>query len=210
MSRFKTFALSIAGAAALAAAAAQAQAPVSPASTNPATVQPGSYALDPSHTRVLFSVSHMGFSTWYGDFTGVKGSARLDPHRPAASEVQVTIPTASISTTNATLDGELKSADWFDAARFPTISFRSRKITVTGPNRGFIDGDVTLHGVTRPVRLEARFNGAGVNPLSKAYTVGFDATGHIKRSQFGVTKYVPLIGDDVNLTISAAFERKAA
>jgi polyisoprenoid-binding protein YceI len=208
MSKLK-FAVLSAAALTILGAGAHAQAPSAPASTNAAAVQAGTYALEPSHTRVVFSVSHMGFSTWYGDFTGASGVAHLDPRRPTASQVQVSIPTASVTTTNAKLDGELKSADWFDAGKYPTISFKSRGITVTGPNRGIIEGDLSFHGVTRPVRLEARFNGAGVNPLSKAYTVGFDATAHFKRSQFGVTKYVPLIGDDVNLLISAAFERKA-
>lgn len=202
--------MSIVGAAALIASTAQAQAPGSPADPNPNAVQAGTYAVEPSHTRILFSVSHMGFTTWYGNFTGASSVARLDPRQPATSNVQVSIPTASISTTNITLDGELKGADWFDAAKFPSISFRSRRVTVTGPNRGVVEGDLTLHGVTRPVRLEARFNGAGVNPLDKVYTVGFEASGHIKRSDFGIVKYIPLIGDDLNLIISASFKRKAS
>jgi polyisoprenoid-binding protein YceI len=157
------------------------------------------------HTRVLFSVSHMGFTTWYGDFTQAAGALELDPAHPADSRVEVSLPTASVSTTNAVLDGELKGPDWFDAARYPTISFRSRQVTVTGPGRADVAGDLTLHGVTRPVTLHARFNAAGVNPLDKTYTAGFEAHGSIKRSEFGVTKYVPLVGDDVDLIISAAF-----
>lgn len=184
--------------------AAQAQ---SPASTNPAAVQPGVYKVEPSHTRVLFAVSHMGFSTWYGDFTGASGQLKLDPAHPAASQLEVTVPTASVATTNATLDGELKSGDWFDAAKYPTISFKSRKVIVTSPGHAKVEGDLTLHGVTKPVTLDAKFNGAGVNPLDKAYTVGFEVSGAVKRSDFGVTKYVPLIGDEVKLIISAAFEK---
>ena len=149
----------------------------------------------------------MGFSTWYGDFTGATGRLQLDPRRPAAAKLELTVPTASVSTTNAKLDDELKGADWFDAARFPTLSFRSTRVTPTGPGRADVAGELTFHGVTRPLTLHARFNGGGVNPLSKRYTVGFDATGELSRSQFGVTKYVPLVGDAVRLQLSGAFEQ---
>lgn len=188
-------------------AGAHAQVPGSP---DTAAVQGGAYAVEPAHTRIQFSVDHLGFSTWYGDFTGASGTLRLDPKAPAASKLSVTIPTASVSTTNTTLDGELKSADWFDAARYPTITFVSTKVTPTGKSTAQVAGDLTFHGVTRPVVLQARFHGAGTNPLSKAYTTGFDVTGKIRRSDFGVTKYVPIVGDEVNLVISGAFERKAS
>jgi polyisoprenoid-binding protein YceI len=178
--------------------------------TDPAAVQAGTYKVEPVHTRVLFSISHLGFTTWYGDFTGASGVLQLDPAHPAESRLEVSVPTSSVSTTNAKLDGELKGPDWFDAARFPTISFKSRQVTPTGPDRADVVGDLTLHGVTRPATLHARFNAAGVNPLDKAYTVGFEVSGQIKRSEFGLSKYVPLVGDDVSLIISAAFEKTAA
>jgi polyisoprenoid-binding protein YceI len=194
-----------------AAAGAHAQGPMkAPGDPNPAAVQAGAYAVEPSHTRIQFSVDHLGFTTWYGDFTGAAGELTLDPKAPASSRLSVTIPTASVSTTNAKLDGELKSADWFDADKYPTIRFTATKVTPTGAERATITGDLTFHGVTRPVTLQARFHGAGMNPLAKTYTAGFDATGKISRSAFGVTKYVPIVGDEVNLTISAAFERKAS
>ncbi|MEO8114023.1 MAG: YceI family protein [Phenylobacterium sp.] len=175
---------------------------------DPAQVPAGTYQLEPSHTRVLFAVSHMGFSTWYGDFTHATGSLTLDPKAPAASKLEVSVPVDSISTTNAKLDGELKAADWLDAGKYPTMTFTSRKVTVTAPGRADVAGDLTLHGVTRPVTLHARFNAGGPHPMSKVYTVGFEVSGKIKRSDFGVTKYVPLIGDDVDLIISAPFEKK--
>ncbi len=175
-----------------------------------ASVQPGAYAIEPTHTRILFSLSHLGFTTWYGDFTGARGSARIDPKTPGASTIEVTVPTASVSTTNAKLDTELKGPEWFDAAKYPAITFKSRALSATGPGAGEVVGDLTLHGVTRPVTLKVRFNGAGKNPLSGAYTAGFEASGAIRRSDFGVSKYVPLVGDEVTLTISAAFERKPA
>jgi polyisoprenoid-binding protein YceI len=175
--------------------------------TDPGAVQAGHYRVEPTHTRVQFTVSHMGFTDWWGDFTGVSGSLVLDPARLAASRVEIAIPVASVATTNATLDGELRSADWFDAARFPTIRFVSTRIVRTGPARATIDGNLTLHGVTRPVALDARFVGAGLNPLSKAYTIGFNATATIRRSDYGVTMDLPLVGDETAIRISAAFEK---
>lgn len=179
------------------------------ASVDFAAMKAGDYAVEPLHTRILFSLSHLGFTTWYGDFAHASGMAKIDPAHPTASSVEVSVPAASISTTNATLDSELKGADWFDAAKFPAMTFKSRQITVTGPDAGEMVGDLTLHGVTRPLTLQVKFHGAGVNPLSHAYTAGFDATGSIERSDFGVAKYVPMVGDKVSLIISAAFERKA-
>ncbi|MCW6533978.1 YceI family protein [Sphingomonas lycopersici] len=180
------------------------------ATTRPAAVQAGTYGVEPYHTRVLFAVSHLGFSTWYGEFTGASGSLTLDPAKLGESHVDIAVPAASISTSNAKLDDELKGDKWFDVAKYDTIRFRSTRITRTGANSADIAGDLTLHGVTRPVVLKARFNAAGVNPLDKAYTVGFEVSGDIKRSDFGVTTYVPMVGDDVHLIISAAFEKKAA
>jgi polyisoprenoid-binding protein YceI len=181
--------------------------PTGPVSTNPQRASAGVYQVDPSHTRVQFSVSHMGFSDWYGDFTGVGGTLSFDPRKPAASRVEISLPVGSVSTTNAKLDGELRSADWFDAARYPTIRFVSTQVVPQGGNRALIRGQLSFHGVTRPVTLAARFNGAGVNPLNKAYTIGFNATTTIRRSDFGVKTYIPMIGDETEIRISAAFEK---
>ncbi len=195
-------------AAALAAVLAAPAAAQSPADADPAAVQGGGYVVEPAHTRITFAVSHMGFTTWYGDFTQAAGVLTVQAGAPAADKVDVTVQTASVSTTNAKLDGELRDPTWLDAAKFPTITFRSTRVTPTGPGRADVTGDFTLHGVTRPLTLHATFNGAGTNPLSKAYTVGFQGTGALRRSDFGVTKYVPLVGDEVQVTISAAFEKR--
>ncbi len=177
------------------------------ADTAPANVQEGAYTVEPNHTRVLFAVSHMGFTTWYGEFTHVSGTLNLSPKPVAASTFEVHIPTNTVSTSNAKLDGELKDPQWLDAATFPEIVFKAKQIKQTGDKTAKVTGDLTLHGVTKPVTLDVTFNGAGVNPLDKKYTVGFEARGAIKRSDFGVKTYVPLIGDDVKIIISAGFER---
>ena len=176
-----------------------------PPSHDPASVKIGAYVLEPNHTRVLFSVSHMQFTTYFGEFTGASGKLNLNPSSPAASHVEVSIPTASISTSNATLNGELKGGDWLDAAKYPAITFVSTEVAPTGPDTARITGNLTLHGVTHPEVLEAKFNAAGANPLDGKYTVGFNATAHISRSDYDVKKYVPLIGDNLDIIISAAF-----
>ena len=180
----------------------------SAANTSPSAVEGGTYKVEPHHTQVGFSVLHMGFSLYTGRFADVSGDMTLDPKAQAESTVRVSVPVASVSTTSAKLDEELKSADWLDAAKFPTMTFKSTTVTPDGKGQAKVMGDLTLHGVTKSVNLEVRFIGSGVNPLDKKYTTGFEIAGDIKRSDFGVTKYVPLIGDVVHLSINGAFEKE--
>ena len=176
------------------------------ASHEPGTVKAGSYAVEPGHTQVGFTLLHLGFSYYSGVFSNVSGTLHLDPSHPDASRLVVSIPIDSVATTSAKLDGELKGAEWFDAARYPSATFASTRITPMGHDAARVDGTLTLHGVSEPETLTVHFVGAGVNPLDKKYTVGFEAVGTIRRSQFGVKTYVPLVGDDVRLSIAGAFE----
>lgn len=176
------------------------------ATPDPSAVKAGTYKVEPYHTQVGFTLSHLGFSNFSGFFTGVSGSLTLDPAHLSATSLDVTIPIQSVDTTVPKLDGELKSAQWFDATQFPNATFKSTRVVRTGANTANISGNLTLHGVTQPVTLKARLIGSGTNPLDKMYTVGFEATGTIARSQFGVKQYVPLVGDTVTLTIAGAFE----
>jgi polyisoprenoid-binding protein YceI len=192
------------GAGLLAAALAPASAQV--ATTIPSKVPSGTYNVEPYHTRIVFDVSHMGFTTWYGNFTNASGTLNFDPKATTKSALSISFPTDSVSTTNPKLDGELKSPMWFDATQYPTITFKSTKLILLGHDKGEIIGDLTFHGVTHPVTLVAHFNGGGVNPLDKKYTIGFDATGSLSRAEWGVKTYEPLIGDKVGLMLSGAFE----
>ncbi|GBQ88067.1 hypothetical protein AA13595_2310 [Gluconacetobacter johannae DSM 13595] len=202
----RTLATTAAVAAILVAIAGQ---PVSAqAVTAPADVQGGSYQVEPAHTQVGFSLLHFGFTTYSGVFSNVSGTLTLDPKTPSASTLNVTIPIASVQTTSAKLDEELKGAQWFDAASFANATFTSTKVSVTGKGRATVTGTLTLHGISRPETLKVRFIGAGVNPLDKKYTVGFEATGTINRSDFGVKMYVPYVSDAVELRIAGAFERQ--
>jgi polyisoprenoid-binding protein YceI len=177
-------------------------------STDPSSVLPGAYKLESSHARIVWRVSHMAFSEWYGDFAGATGTAVFDPKAPSVSSVDISIPTASVTTTNAILDGELKSPAWFGADAYPTITFKSTTVVPTGPGTADVIGALTFHGVTKPVTLKVKFRAAGFNGMTKRFTAGFDATAAIKRSDFGVKTYVPMIGDDVEINISAPFEKQ--
>ncbi|MDB5394180.1 MAG: Polyisoprenoid-binding protein [Rhodospirillales bacterium] len=188
-------------------ASTYAQVPTTP-NPDPTAVQAGTYAIEPAHTRVLFGISHLGISTYYGEFNGTSGTLNLDPKAPSASRIEVSVPVGSIYTPSDKLNNELKSADWLDAGKYPTMTFYSTKVTPTGPRTADVTGNLTLHGVTKPVVLKATFNAAGPIPMAKSYAAGFEVSGQIKRSDFGVKAYLPLIGDDVDLTISAAFEHK--
>jgi polyisoprenoid-binding protein YceI len=172
---------------------------------DPAAVTAGSYNIDPRHSQVLFTVNHMGFSEYTGQFTNPTGTLTIDPKNPSAAKVDVTFPIDKVSTTVPDLDAHLKTKDFFDVASFPTAHFVSTKVEVSG-NSAKITGDLTMHGVTKPVVLEARFVGAGPAPMGpKKTNVGFAATGTIKRSEFGISTYVPMVSDDVKIVINAAF-----
>ncbi|GJE14155.1 YceI family protein [Methylobacterium longum] len=192
----------------IAAPAATAVRAQTPPTRDPAQIQAGTYAVDPGHTQVGWRVSHMGFSNYAGGFSDVSGTLELQPKNPASAKLSVKIPVASVTTTSAKLTDELKGDQWLDAAKFPDMTFVSTKVTPAGKDHAKVTGDLTLHGVTKPVTLDVTLVGAGVNPLSKKVTVGFEATGTLKRSEFGVKTYVPLIGDELHLTIAGAFERQ--
>lgn len=178
------------------------------ASHNPAEAQSGTFTADSGHTQIGWTVSHMGFSNFTGRLSGVTGSLTLSAANPASSKLSVSVPTASFNTPVERLNAELVGDKWFDAEKFPTITFVSTKITPTGKDSATVAGDLTMHGVTKPVTLTAHFVGAGTNPLSKKYNIGFEATGTVKRSEFGVATYVPLIADEVQLSLNGAFERQ--
>ncbi|BBK43514.1 polyisoprenoid-binding protein [Allostella vacuolata] len=173
---------------------------------DPARIAAGTYRADPSHTQIAFKVNHFGFNAYHGLLPGGAGTLAIDPARPAAATVAIEIPLAGVVTTSEELNGHLKSADFFDVAQHPMARFRSTSVVVDGLSAR-ISGELTLRGVTRPVVLDARFTGAGVNPMNKAATIGFEATTAIQRSEFGIAYALPAVGDRVELTITAAFEK---
>ncbi|PKU24188.1 YceI family protein [Telmatospirillum siberiense] len=199
--KFKVMAFLVAMAAAVPAFAQQAG-----PTTDLAKLEGGVFTVDKGHAKILFSYSHFGYSTSYGLFTDFDAKLTFDPKAPTSSTLEATINLDGIETMVAKLNEHLKTPDFFDTAKFPSASFKSTKITVISPTTGTVTGDLTLHGVTKPVTLDVTFNGGGTN-MAKKYDLGFNATGHVKRSDFGLGAYVPMVGDDIALTISAEFNR---
>ncbi|VVT18412.1 conserved exported hypothetical protein [Sphingomonas aurantiaca] len=169
-----------------------------------ARIAAGTYAVDPNHTQVTWQVNHMGFSMLEGQFGASGGSITIDPAKPNATKVEVNFAIDQLSVTAAPFAGHLKSKDFFDAATYPTAKFVSTKVVATG-DKATITGDLTIKGVTKPVVLQATFVGAGANPMNKKLNFGFRATTSIKRSDFNIGAYAPVVSDKVDLTINAAF-----
>jgi polyisoprenoid-binding protein YceI len=166
----------------------------------------GTYTVDPAHSQVAFTVNHLGFSYYRGIFGGLTGRMTIDPKAPDKARVSIDIPIRKVVTTVDELNTMLLSETFFDADHYPTGHFEATSIKVMG-KKARITGNLTLKGVTRPVLLDASFVGAGV--MMGKRTVGFDATTTIRRSEFNILNSIPLIPDEVPLTIAVAFEKPA-
>jgi polyisoprenoid-binding protein YceI len=185
----------------------------------PITAPAGTYTLDPAHSTIGFKVSHLGFSNYSAGFDRLDGKLVFDPANPAAQSVEATIQVASLDlpAPPTGFHDTLLGAEWFDAARFPQITFRSTRVEPTGPRTARVTGDLTLHGVTKPVTLEATFNG-GYPPNAMdpgGARVGFSAHGSFKRSDFGMGYGVPAPGttmgvsDEVEVAIETEWSMAA-
>lgn len=163
---------------------------------------PVSYQLDPAHTMVLFSWNHFGFSHPTADLGLGTGTLVYDAQSPAKSTVDVTLPLSTLDTHVAALDTHLKEADFFDAAKFPTVTFKSTRVQPLGGDKFKVTGDLTVHGITKSIVLDAKLNKIGPHPMTKAESIGFDATGSLKRSDFGIAAYVPNVSDEITLHIT--------
>jgi polyisoprenoid-binding protein YceI len=159
-----------------------------------------SYTIDPAHTFPGFEINHLGFSNMRGTFNSTSGKIVLDPAGKAGS-IDATIDVSSVTTGHAKRDEDLRSANFFDVAKYPTMTFKSTKLRYNGNNLAGADGDLTLHGVTKPVSLTLTNFHCGVNPISKKPACGGNATATIKRTDFGLNAFVPAISDEVKLMI---------
>lgn len=160
------------------------------------------YTVDPAHTNILLRVSHLGFSTMVLEALKPVGTLEFDQTKPKDSIVDIALKSENIDGDDEKFNTHLHSADFFNAAQFPDITFKSTAIEVTGENTGTLTGDLTLVGVTKPVTLNVTFNKAEVNPFSQKETVGFTASGIIKRSDFGIVYGLPLVGEEVTLDVN--------
>lgn len=173
---------------------------------------PVTYKLDPSHTMVLFSWNHFGYSNPTADFGLGEGTLVFDEQHPANSSVEVTLPLDRLDTHVPALDEHLKKPDFLNADQYPVVTFKSTGVQPLGGNKFKVTGNLTVHGVTRPVVLDATLNKVGPHPMTKAPSIGFDATASIKRSDFGVGAYVPNVSDElsIRITTEGSVPKKAA
>lgn len=206
--------LALVAAAALATPAIAFQAAQFPGTKDASRVTGGTYTVDPGHTLVEWEVDHLGFSPYFGIFGSVTGTLVLDPKNPAAAKLDVTIPVSKVVTASAGLTSHLlkpaegdKKPDFFGASP-ADARFVSTKVTPKGET-AIVEGNLTLNGITKPVTLEVEFYGAGKAPaqMGGKENIGFEAETTIKRSDFGLSFGVPMIGDEVELDIAAAFQK---
>jgi polyisoprenoid-binding protein YceI len=161
------------------------------------------YTIDPDHTSIVWRISHFGLSFPAGKFAGAEGRLVLDEARPQNSTLNVTVRPENILTGIPKLDEHLKSADFFDVAKFPVATFVSSRIETTGKDSAKVYGTLTLHGVSKPLMLDVKLNKIAYIEQFKRKKAGFSATAIIKRSDFGITYGLPDVGDEARLWISS-------
>lgn len=166
--------------------------------------------IDPTHSRVEFSVKHMVISTVRGNFDRFEGALNFDPANPGASSVEATVHADSINTGTADRDAHLRSGDFFDVEKFPTLTFKSTRVELDGDTVAKVHGDLTIRDVTKPVTLDVTFLGEGVSPYGHK-VAAFEATGKLNREDFGLTWNVALetggvlVSKDIKLSFEVQF-----
>jgi polyisoprenoid-binding protein YceI len=161
------------------------------------------YKFDALHTAVTMQYTHFGYSHPTIKLTGASGSVTLDEADPSKSSVEVTFDLTHLKSGFDMFDGHLAAEGFFNTAAFPTATFKSTSVVVTGPKTAKVTGDLTVKGVTHPVTLDVTFNYKAEHPMLKRTAVGFSATGTVLRSQFNLGAYTPMVSDEVQLYIEA-------
>lgn len=167
------------------------------------------YKIDPTHTVVLATWNHFGYSNPSANFGGASGVIVHDVDAPEQSTVEVTLPMSGIDSFVPKLDEHLKSPDFFDAEKYPAATFKSTSVRALGEGHLEVTGNLDLHGVSKPVVLDVRLNKAAPHPMGNTPTIGFDASATIKRTEFGIDKYVPMVSDEIALRITTEASAEA-
>lgn len=168
-------------------------------------LQAGEYQLDAEHAALLFKIQHLGLSTYVGRFNTFDAQLNFDPNNMAAASLKAVVDIDSIDINNTKLSKTLQNGTWFNSAQYPQAFFVSHTVTGVSDASFNFTGDLTLRGVTKPVTFKATFHGGADNWITGKYTVGFSATARIKRSEFGMDSYIPIVGDEIDLEIYAEF-----
>jgi len=174
-----------------------------------AAAQVQTWKIDPNHTAAQFSVRHMGISTVRGAFTKVSGTVEFDPANPAKASIEVSIDAASVDTRVEMRDNDLRSPNYFDVAKFPTITFKSTSVQSAGAGKLKVAGDLTIHGVTKQVVLDVDGPSSPMTDPRGNVHMGASATTTIKRTDFGVGSANPMVGDEITITIDVEMVRPA-
>jgi polyisoprenoid-binding protein YceI len=181
--------------------------------TDVQAVKGGKYSLDKDHASLNFKLNHLGFSTYVARFNSMEASLDFDPENIEKSSLEVSVDMASIDVNNTAFAEQLRGSDWLDTAQFPKATFKTTRYVAatadaaSAKNTFAFEGDLTFHGVTKPITLNATFHGGGRNMLTRKNTLGFSANTTFKRSDFGVGKFTSMgIGDDVTLDINVEFQ----
>ncbi|MEL6840478.1 MAG: YceI family protein [Pseudomonadota bacterium] len=174
----------------------------STAVASPAFATAEQYVLDASHSQILFTYDHLGYSTTYNMFSGFEGEISFNQDDPAASSVTVSFPVRSMFTGWEARFEHFMGDDFFGAGEDEMVTFASTSIEVTGDDTALITGDLTLNGVTKPVVLDAKLNQVGMHPMAEKPWAGFDATTTLLRSDFEVGAFAPFVSDEVEVLIS--------
>jgi len=168
----------------------------------PAFAAPVSYKIDPTHTDVIATWNHFGYSNPSAHFGKAEGTIVYDADNVAASSVEVTLPLSGLNSFTAAFDDHLRNSDFFDAEKFPSARFKSTRVESAGAGKLKVTGDLTIKDITRPVVLDVTLNGSSEHPMKKVPAIGFDATTTLSRTEFGVGKYAPAVGDEVQIRIT--------
>jgi polyisoprenoid-binding protein YceI len=167
----------------------------------PGAVRAERFAIDPVHTRIGFQVSHAGFSSPIGTFSGARGTLDFEPADWGKSQVDVRVPVATLELGDAGWDKRILDGTFFDAKKYPEARFVSTQVEAQGKDEAIVTGDLTLHGVTRPLQLRVKFNKLARHPLTFRRTAGFSATATLSRKDFGMDNWGKLVGDEVRLVL---------
>jgi polyisoprenoid-binding protein YceI len=176
----------------------------------PVAAQSDTWKLDANHSAAQFSVRHLGISTVRGNFTKMSGTAVYDPADPAKSSVDITIEAASVDTRVEMRDKDLKSGNFFDVDKYPTITFKSKRVESAGAGKLKMLGDLTMHGVTKEITLDVDGPSEPMKDARGNQHMGASATAKLNRSDFGMTADAGVVGNEITITIDAEFTKPAA
>lgn len=171
-------------------------------------IKTGQYKLDKDHASLLFTINHMGFSSYVGRFNAFDVSLDFNPDDIENSRVEATIDMRSIDVNNPSFAATLIGTAWLDTENFPQAVFRSVSVEKVNNEQLRVLGKLTFLGLTNEVTMDVKLNGAGNNPLTRRYTLGFEANLRFKRADFGLKKFIPVVGDEVSIEIHSEFQRQ--